>query len=345
MKKRVLWLLFAVYVLLSGCSDPGSVNANQSGAPEPRGGEDAAIWADGYSYPLKIRDYIGTEFVLYEKPERVAVISSATLNLWYDMGGKSIATPDVSANVKLDPIYADEIRALPSLGMYYAMSLESLVALDADLYIMQYELRATAMRLREMGFIVLVTGLKSFDDVLDTYVAFGRILGDNERAADRIKKLTGERNAITARLPNEGKTVVILYLTSNTLSAKLNNSIAGDLIQILGLHNICTDLPPDTIGSENTPLDVEYIVEKNPDYVFVSSMVSNNETAEAMIAKYFADNPAWKGVAAITEGRVVFLPQQYFLVNAGPFYGEAIEYMAKCVYPEIFGVLNKNDYK
>ncbi|HML46783.1 MAG TPA: ABC transporter substrate-binding protein, partial [Clostridia bacterium] len=53
--------------------------------------------------------------------------------------------------------------------------------------------------------------------------------------------------------------------------------------------------------------------------------------------EHFANSPAWKGVAAVREGRVVYLPQEYFLVNAGPFYGDAIAYIAQCVYPEIYG--------
>ena len=109
------------------------------------------------------------------------------------------------------------------------------------------------------------------------------------------------------------------------------------MAKTLGLVNIASDLPPDTIGSESTPLDIEYIVEKNPDVVLVTSMIADNETAVRTMQEQFDSNPAWKSVSAVTEGKVVYLPQEYFLYNAGPYYCEAIEYMARSVYPEIYG--------
>ena len=335
MKKSIisaaLVLVCIVIAPLTSCS---GLPAEEHSRPDDSGLPVVSVEGDGY--PLTLHDFLGYETVLENMPERVAVVASATLNIWYDIGGKSLASPDVSANVKLDPQYEDEIRALPSLGPYYAMNIESLVDLHADLYIMQYEMRSLAATLRDMGFKVFITGLKGLSDVEDTYRAFGAILEGKDRAERRISEINAQKDAVTAKLPDTETSVVVLYLTAQSLSVKLNNSIAGDLMNILKLKNIASDLPPDTIGSENTPLDIEYIVASNPDYVFVTSMVSDNDTAINMMNDHFTNNPAWKGVKAIQEGRIIYLPQQYFLVNAGPFYGEAIEYMAKQVYPEIY---------
>ena len=126
-------------------------------------------------------------------------------------------------------------------------------------------------------------------------------------------------------------------MTSKSLAVKLDNSIAGDIVKILELDNIASDLPPDTVGSETTPLDIEYIVEKDPDYVFVTTMISSNAEARKTVEEQFASNPAWNSVNAVNEGRVIYLPQQYYLYNAGPYYVDAIEYMAQSIYPEIYG--------
>ena len=53
--------------------------------------------------------------------------------------------------------------------------------------------------------------------------------------------------------------------------------------------------------------------------------------------QHFADNQAWQTVPAVAEGNVYYLPQDYFLYNAGPYYDEAVRYMACTVYPEIYG--------
>jgi iron complex transport system substrate-binding protein len=81
-------------------------------------------------------------------------------------------------------------------------------------------------------------------------------------------------------------------------------------------------------------------VEKNPDYVLVTTMISSNEEARRTVAEQFETNPAWSSVKAISEGKVLYLPQQYYLYNPGPYYVDAIDYMAKGIYPEIYGALD-----
>ena len=166
---------------------------------------------------------------------------------------------------------------------------------------------------------------------------FGKILNNEEKANEKIEYLISQKELLESKAPKNGDSIVILYVTGNGISVKLDNSIAGDVAKILGLKNIASDLKPDSIGSENTPLDIEYIVESNPDYVLVTSMVESNEEAIKIMEEEFNNNPIWSGVEAIKENKVIYLPQQYFLFNAGPYYDEAIEYMAMSIYPEIYG--------
>ena len=48
------------------------------------------------------------------------------------------------------------------------------------------------------------------------------------------------------------------------------------------------------------------------------------------------ENPAWQTVDAVKNGRVYYLPQDLFLLSPGIHYPDAVETMAKCVYPEAF---------
>ncbi|MBU3209652.1 ABC transporter substrate-binding protein [Clostridium algidicarnis] len=292
----------------------------------------------GNEYPLTIKDYLKNETILNEKPEKVAVLSGTPLNIWYDLGGKSICTSDISENLKIIPEYKNEILDLPKIGAVYSINMESVVSLKPDLIIAQAGTQGSeAKKLREMGFNVITTYIKGFDDVVLTYEAFGKILNQQQKSGECIKKLESSKDTIVSKLPSEEKSVAILYVTAKSVSVKLDNSIAGDIAKTLKLKNIASNLPPDTLGSETTPLDVEYIVGSNPDYILVSSMVSNDEQAKKVMEEQFEINPVWKGVKAITEGRVIYLPQEYFLYNSGPYYGEAIEYMARSIYPSIYG--------
>lgn len=50
-------------------------------------------------------------------------------------------------------------------------------------------------------------------------------------------------------------------------------------------------------------------------------------------------NPAWNELRAVRNKRVFFLPMELFLLNPGIRYDEAVLYMAKLVYPEIYGTI------
>ncbi|MDD7280113.1 MAG: ABC transporter substrate-binding protein [Oscillospiraceae bacterium] len=300
--------------------------------------DEAAILVTGEDYPLTVRDYLKYETTIESKPERVAVMSGTPLNIWYDLGGKSVCTSDVSSNIRLTEGYEDEIKALPQIGPVYSIDMESVIAEEPDLIIAQVGTQSTqGSKLREMGYNVIQTNIRGFDDVVATYRAFGKLLGQNELAEQRISELEKGKKEITDKLPDDDISVVILYVTSKSLAVKLDNSIAGDIAKILELDNIASDLPPDTVGSETTPLDIEYIVENDPDYVLVTTMISSNAEARKTVEEQFASNPAWNSVNAVNEGRVIYLPQQYYLYNAGPYYVDAIEYMAQSIYPEIYG--------
>lgn len=334
--KRIIGTVLAAAVLLS-CAACGDSSADaENTAPQQSAAGEQIDTPDGY--PLTIRDYFDYETVLETPPQRAAVLSGTALNIWYDLGGKSVCTSEISGNLKLVEEYADEIRALPSVGAVYSLNLEAVLAQDADLIVTQAGVQTDSTKaLRDMELPTVSVLPRTFEDMVETYRLFGQILCQEELAEEKIRALTEERQSYIDRAPEQGKRVVILYLTSNSLSVKLNSSIAGDIAASLGIRNIAAELPPETIGSENTPLDIEYLVEQDPDLVLVTSMIGSNELAVETMERQFAENQAWQSVDAVAEGRVAYLPQEYYLYNAGPYYGEAVHYMACTVYPEIFG--------
>ena len=371
MKKKILPVLAALLLLLTACagsktetpssgsgetSVPSSAQKAQeataataeTAAPAAQSTGSAEIDAlsssevmlrvEGDSYPLTVYDALGNETVLEKKPERIAVMSGTLLNIWYDLGGESVCTSDISSNLKILSERKDEMLAIPSAGAVYQVNLEAIIATHPDLIITQTGVQTSAAaKLKQMGYTVIETNAKTVQSLAQVYEGFGKLLGAQEKAKERIDAFRAGIANIQSKIPSEKPSCVILYVTSSTVSVKLDQSIAGDIAYMIGMENIASGLPADTLGSENTPLDIEYIVVKNPDYVLVTSMVSDNDTAMKMVKDMFANNPAWSTVKAIKSDRVIYLPQQYYLYNAGPYYLDAVRYMACSVYPDIFG--------
>ncbi len=179
--------------------------------------------------------------------------------------------------------------------------------------------------------------VRSFEDLVNTYQIFGALNGTQQLIDQRIDQISHQRDEILAKWPGDDISVAILYVTAQSLSVKLGNSIAGEMAATLGVNNIASGLAPDNPGSETATLDVEVIVADQPDHVLVTSMIASNEEAKTRMDEQFASDSAWQAVDAVREHRIIYLPQQYFLFNAGPYYADALEYLAASLHPEIYG--------
>lgn len=349
--KNILFISIVFILLLTSCTNNSnnttiiSPNSKKEDSSEISSNENKdknrlSVVEDG-NY-LIVNDYQSVETKIPKDFKRPAVLSGTPLTIWYDLGGKSVVTSRISKNLKLDPKYEDEIKNLPEAGAVFSLNMEAVISENPDLIIAQVGTQADyAKKFRDMGYPVITTYIKTFDDVINTYESFGKLLNNEQMAKEKIDRLVNKRNELISMAPKEPKSVVILYVTANNIAAKLNKSIAGDISKSLGIKNILENAKPNKIGSENAYLDVEYILEHQPDIILVTSMVSDNEEAKRIIENEFETNPVWKGVKAIENNNIVYLPQQYFLYNSGPFYDKAIEYLARAVYPEIYGDLSE----
>lgn len=337
-----LCLAVALGFTFGGCgSGPEAVSNGSDTATSPAaaGGIDASgVQISGISYPMTITDFLGHTITLNTKPERVCVVSGTPLNIYYDAGGIAVCGPSITDNIRLVAEHADEMKALPSVGSSYALNMEQLAAENPDLVItMAGSQDSQLKRMRELGMTTLSVKVRSFQDLVTTYQIFGAINGTGQLVDQRIEEIAARRDEICATWPGDDISVAILYVTAQSLAVKLDNSIAGEMTTTLGVRNIASGLAPDNAGSETTTLDIEAIVAAQPDYVLVTSMISSNEEAKTRLDEQFASNSAWQAIDAVRDGKVIYLPQQYFLFNAGPYYADALEYLAASLHPEIYG--------
>ena len=100
---KIFVSVLALLLVLTACgstADPKDTTA-APGGDTPPSVEDLPISVTGEAYPLTVRDFLGDETVLEKKPERVAVLSGAPLNIWYEVGGKSVCNSTISSNLKV----------------------------------------------------------------------------------------------------------------------------------------------------------------------------------------------------------------------------------------------------
>lgn len=102
--------------------------------------------------------------------------------------------------------------------------------------------------------------------------------------------------------------VLLLRAFGTGVLAKDSCSLAvGDLLSALGTRNIA-----DTGTLSTGDLSLEAIIAEDPDFIFVTTMGTNEEKALAAFDAKLASNPAWSGLSAVKANRCVVLPRELF---------------------------------
>ena len=264
---------------------------------------------------LTITDDTGRTVVLPEKPERVVSLATSYLNIG--------EMPETMKNV-------------PEVGFVYNINMESLIGLKPDLVIANKNQHEKFLPLLESNKIpVIAINPKTYDEVKDKLILMGKIYGVPEKGEAAAAKLDQQVKAVTEKLPKDGKRIVIMHATPSNVTVELENSIAGCVAKMLGFQNVAVGATPIKGKPEKTPYSMEALVEKNPEIIFITFM-GDSEEIENRLRADVKSNPAWASLEAVRNNKVYLLPERLFLLNPGLHYPDAVKYMAKTVYPEVF---------
>ncbi len=308
-------LLVMLTALLSGCP-----------APADRAKEAES----GY---LTVEDDAGRAVTLPRKPERIVVLSTSYLDLLYAVGGQAIGRPTTPQSERLPP----EAAVLTELGQTTNIDVEKLIALQPDLVIAYQGLHEKLVPLLNANHVpVLLLKMKTYEDVRAKLLLFGEIAGTGTVAASVAQQLTDRVRVVTDRLPAQSRKVVILHVTAKNITVELGSSIAGDVAGLLQLRNIAAESLPLAAEQAAAPFSLEKLVEGDPDVIMVTMMGKTGEV-QKRLRDEVENNPAWAGMRAVRAKQVYFLPGDLFQLNPGVRYDEAVAYMARVVYPEVYG--------
>lgn len=280
---------------------------------------------------LTLRDDAGRTVVLPKKPERIVVLSTSFLELLYAVDGQAAGRPGSrTADIP------ERAKAVPEIGFVYNVNTEKVLSLQPDLVIAFQGINDKLIPLLESSNIpVLLLKMKSFEDVTAKIKLFSEIAGTQEKGDTLVRNMNDRLAAITAKLPATPKKVAILHATAKSVTLELETSIAGDIAKRLKLNNVAAGNKPLDADMDSTPYSLEKLVEQDPDLILVVTMGQVADIEKRMKADV-ETSPAWATLRAVKAGQILFLPQDLFQLQPGTRMPEAVEYMAKLVYPEVY---------
>ncbi len=229
-------------------------------------------------------------------PEQiVSLVPSATEMLFAIGAGDQVEAADSFSN------YPEEAPTTELSA--YEPNLEAISAYEPDLVIVDGTNPELTTGLETLHIDVLETpAATSLEDTYDQLLELGEITGHEEQAADVVDDIQGEIEALVADLPEPDEPLTYFHELDNTLYTVTSETFIGDLYSLAGLENVADAADPDGELGGYPQLSTEFLVEADPDLIFLADTKCCDQTAAS-----FAQRPGFEALQAVTEGSVVEL--------------------------------------
>jgi len=254
------------------------------------------------------------ETIVPDNPKKVVVFDLATLDNLSRLGlsNKVIGVPQSPLPNYLTQYSADQYVKVGSL---FEPNYETIAELQPDLIIIAGRSQPKFQELSKIAPTIdlTVSNDSYLGDVDRNVTILGQLFGEPEKAKAEISALNDSLAAVRKLAANEGTGLIILT-TGGKISAYGPGSRFGLLHSGFGVKPAATNLVVSKHGEMISP---EYILETNPDWLFVidrdAAIGRAGEAAAAIL-----DNALVEKSKASIEKHIVYLdPQNWYLVGGG----------------------------
>jgi iron complex transport system substrate-binding protein len=207
---------------------------------------------------------------------------------------------------------APQIAELPSVGGGLDPSLEALISLEPDLVIgwESAEYRGLRSRLEAGGIAFHATSIEDTTDVFRSLDELGMLLDLPDRAATLAAEIRESLAAVSAAGLRHPKPTVFYALLGDPPRTAGRRTFVGQLIEVAGGAPAFGEL------EDGWPeVSLEAVLTAQPDIVVVPADATTIEVKRA-----FAEQPGWRDLNAVREGRIVVIPTD-LLNRPGPHVG------------------------
>jgi iron complex transport system substrate-binding protein len=229
------------------------------------------------------------------EPDRIVSLSPTATEMLFAIGaGDRVVAVDDQSN------YPHDAPTTDLSG--YEPNVEAIAGYSPDLVVMQDD--TITDQLDSLGIPVLVEpAAADFDDMYDQFADLGAATGTAGQAAEVVADMKDDVEEILAGVaePAAGADRPTYYHElDGTFFTVTSNTFIGKVYELAGLDNIA-DATADA-GNDYPQLSQEYILDADPDYVFLADSKCCAQTVEKAAAR-----PGWSNLTAVREGRVVLL--------------------------------------
>jgi iron complex transport system substrate-binding protein len=225
-------------------------------------------------------------------PERIVSISPTATEMLFAIGaGEQVVAVDDQSNFPADAPTTDLSSFEPNV--------EAIAEFEPDLVVASSSAVKDALESLDIEVVVLPAA-KRLSGTYSQIRRFGRVTGHRAEANELAASIRSDIAAIVENVPVREDRPTTYYELDDTYFSADSSTFIGRLLKLAGLDNIADDVPGE--GSGYPQLSAEYIVDEDPDVVFLADTKCCAQSAETVAAR-----PGFAELTAVKEGHVVAL--------------------------------------
>lgn len=244
-------------------------------------------------------------------PSKIVAFDYGTLDILDSLGVKVTGVAKASLPDYLKKYQGDEYE---DIGTLFEPNYEVLAKIAPDIIFISGRQKDAYNSLSEIAPTVYLTidatdYLSSFRKNVEV---IGQIVNQEKAVAQKLDKITTDVTNLKAKVESKRPTGLILLTNQRQMSVYGQGSRFGVIHNAFGIVPIDTTIATSTHGQS---IGYEYIVAKNPDYIFV---VDRNKVVGGGDESSLFENDLMKNTKAYQEKHIIFLdPEVWYLSTGG----------------------------
>jgi len=303
----LLALSIALTLAMAACGE----EEQPAASPEPT--------APATSFPVTLTRSDGRNLTIAEAPQRIASLSPAATEVLYAVGaGPQIVATDLYSDY---PAEAGNTTKLDA----FQPNLEAIAGVEADLIIIasnQDDIVEALDRLGETVLFLEVPG--TIDGVGEQVRLLARASGHVEEGGRLVQEMKDHMRAVTDKLADVEEGPRVYHELDNTFFTVAPNSFVGDFYSLLKARNIAEGAP-----TAYPQLSQEEILDRDPEVIILAD-ADAGESPQTVRAR-----PGWGVISAVKNDRIYVIDPD-IVSRPGPRVADALEQLARVLYPEKF---------
>jgi iron complex transport system substrate-binding protein len=267
---------------------------------------------------VKAKDDRGKWIILERTPQRIISLAPNLTEILYflELEEKVVA---VSAMCNYPP----EAAAKPRVGGFNP-SVEKIISLQPDLILATTagNRRESIRQLELLGQSVFVTSANNIEDIFQSIIKIGSIIGKKKLAILKTKELRERMKRITSRVKGLPRRRILYLIWHQPVMTAGGNTFLNNLIWLAGGESISRDIRQNIVQFSR-----EEIIKRDPEIIFLPDL------KDKKLAEQFRQK--WEMLTAV-RNRAVYQVNEDLILRPGPRIVDGLELMAKTIHPEAF---------